>query len=234
MHGKTSLTVGMLAYKDPKWAAFALEGLRKDPAFGDQYKVIVLGNDPTLEMVESGLLTHVFRNPDPNEYYLNRVYRAWNHLVKICETELVVLMNSDMYVSDYWLQNLINCYEWDQSTLPCSLLVESGRIGSGMPEYARNLGMSPESFDRQAFTHLSCSLMCAAQSREHQTEPGRLFMPVLLRRSEFLELGGYPEGNVNGVPGDQILFNKYKDAGYKHITVKNSVVYHVQEGEMRG
>lgn len=232
MHGKTRVTVGMLAYKDPRWVEFALEGLMNTQGPPDQ--IIVLGNDPSPELVASGLLTHTFVNPDPNEYYLNRVYRAWNHLVKICDTELIVLMNSDMYVSDWWLHNLLDAYHWDQSTVPCSLLVESGRIPSAMPEWVRALGTTPETFDRETFNHLCCSLRAGFGTREHQIEPGRLYMPVMFRRQDFLELGGYPEGNVNGVPGDQILFNKYKDAGYKHITVKNSVVYHVQEGEMRG
>jgi hypothetical protein len=142
-------------------------------------------------------------------------------------------MNSDMFVSDYWLDFLLDTYT-DHKCIPCSLLVESGRIGSGMPEYVRNLGMHPHMFDVKAWETLSKDLRLMHTLRGDHTEPGRLFMPAMFDKKVFLEMGGYPEGNVNGVPGDQILFNKYKSAGYEHLTVKSSVVYHVQEGEMRG
>ncbi len=58
-------------------------------------------------------------------------------------------------------------------------------------------------------------------------------MPCVLHRESFLRCGGYPEGNVEGVSGDAYLFNKMANAGFQHVTCFDSLVYHMQEGEMR-
>jgi hypothetical protein len=71
---------------------------------------------------------------------------------------------------------------------------------------------------------------------------GGLFMPCVFEKEKFIESGMYPEGNIydNGVgnlgrfiaSGDAYYFhhlmNKY---GMRHITVFDSMVYHIQEGE---
>ena len=62
-------------------------------------------------------------------------------------------------------------------------------------------------------------------------------MPCVLHRETFLRVGGYPEGNagegVKEVSGDKILFDKMAEAGFQHVTCFDSLVYHMQEGEMR-
>ena len=225
---RPAVTVAMLVYRDPSWLAFALESLawsRNETP----YRTLVVGNDAEPDVLATERLDVDFRNADPAEYYLNRVYRAWNKAVEAAETELVVLMNSDMYVSDYWLDELVGVHLADSCTLPCSLLVESGRIPSAMPEHVRDLGTTPDGFDRQKWMVLS-----AEKRSIGRTEPGRLFMPVLFRRNDFLRIGGYPIGNPEGTTGDKDLFRRYAQAGYRHLTALGSVVYHVQEGEMRG
>ena len=71
-------------------------------------------------------------------------------------------------------------------------------------------------------------------------------MPCILQKERFLDSGKYPEGNIyhNGIgtfnSGGQ--FTKSGDAYYfydvltdkynmKHVTVFDSLVYHIQEGE---
>jgi hypothetical protein len=62
--------------------------------------------------------------------------------------------------------------------------------------------------------------------------------------SRFIESGGYPEGNIfrDGIgtqtrkaflqSGDAWFFEKLtSEYGMKHITVFDSLVYHIQEGE---
>jgi len=223
---KPGVTVALLIYRSPAWLSFALEGLawarNKTP-----YRVMVVGNDANEEVMATGRVDIDHRNPDPSEHYLARVYRAWNRAVAEAETEYVVLMNSDMYVSDYWLDELMEAARVP-NTLPCSLLVESGRIPSAMPEYVRPLGTTPDQFDREAW-----GLEAASLRRPGRTEPGRLFMPVLFERESFLRLGGYPLGNPPGTTGDKDLFRRYAEAGYRHVTCLGSVTYHCQEGEMR-
>lgn len=233
------ITVALLGYKSVQWIDFAVAGIAKAKN-RTKYKLMVVGNDPTDEVVNSGRLTHIFRNPDPAEYYINRVYRAWNYAVRETQTDLVVLLNSDMRVSDGWLDALVDAYGKDEDkVLPCSLLVEGGRIESAMPEYVRNFGTTPGNFRENEWIGYASYLKFLATPSavpDHTvvtTEPGRLFMPVLLNRDAFLAVNGYPEGNVNGISGDRILFNRLWELGYNHVTTLGSVVYHVQEGEMR-
>lgn len=221
-----SVTVAMLIYRSVPWLRFAIEGL--EAAKNETpWKLLVVGNDAEPEVRDSGLVDIDHRNPDPSEYYINRVYRAWNRAVAEAHTDRVVLMNSDMYVSDRWLDELVAA---PPMTLPCSLLVESGRLASGMPEYVRDFGKMPERFDRVAWREHAATLSAKGVGR---TEPGRLFMPVLVNRDEFLAVGGYPEGNVGGMSGDDYFFRRMGGLGYRHITCLGSVVYHAQEGEMR-
>ncbi len=221
----------MLIYRSPDWLSFALEGLAY--AKGSTcFRTLVVGNDASEECRATGRLDVDHVNPDPAEHYIARVYRAWNRAVAESTTELVVLMNSDMFVSDYWLDNLMEVYHDNPMSLPTSLLVESGRIPSAMPEYVRNFGLSPDQFDRDAW-RVHAGKMRADKGAGNNTLPGRLYMPVLFRRGTFLEFGGYPEGNPVGTTGDKDLFGRFARAGYRHLTALGSVVYHCQEGEMR-
>jgi hypothetical protein len=68
-------------------------------------------------------------------------------------------------------------------------------------------------------------------------------MPAIFSKDLFINSGMYPEGNIypNGIgtlsgpviqSGDDYYFKLLeKRFGMKHITVFNSVVYHLQEGE---
>ncbi len=63
-------------------------------------------------------------------------------------------------------------------------------------------------------------------------------MPCAIYKDSFVKSGGYPIGNrieKNGniTPGDKILFyEKLLPMGIKHYTVFDSLIYHIQEGEM--
>jgi len=63
-------------------------------------------------------------------------------------------------------------------------------------------------------------------------------MPCAIYKNLFVESGGYPIGNRTEksgkiTPGDKIFFyEKLKSMGIEHYTVNDSIVYHIQEGEM--
>ena len=73
---------------------------------------------------------------------------------------------------------------------------------------------------------------------ENKLVKGGLYMPCAIYKDLFTKCGGYPIGNrieKSGkvTPGDKILFyEKLKPIGIEHWTVCDSIVYHVQEGEM--
>jgi GT2 family glycosyltransferase len=167
-----------------------------------------------------------YDNDNPNEFYINRVYRAWNEGVLAAPTQHVVMLNSDMYASDYWLDQLVAVKRREKMTVPTSLLVESGRIPSAMPEYVRNFGLNPLEFKVDEFKSHANSV-----KQLNKEESGRLFMPILVNRQEFVDVGRYPEGNPPGTTGDKDLVRRYSEAGFRHITALGSIVYHVQTGE---
>jgi hypothetical protein len=218
-------TLVVLVYRSLRWLDFCMEGV--DSSRNEtRYRWLVVANDATEEVRSDPRIGVDFRNDNPGEHYIARTYRAWNEGVLNSPTQHCILLNSDMYASDHAIDELMahKAAGW----LSCGLLVENGRINSGMPEYVRDFGTNPDNFQREAFMRHARSV-----NGDGRTEPGRLFQPVLLERQAFLDMGGYPHGNIGGVSGDRILFDRYVAAGYEWITCLGSVWYHAQEGEMR-
>lgn len=227
---RANITIVVLTYRSLKWLEWCMRGV--DAALTmERYRWLVVANDAEGEVI-AGLQAAAFdwidhRNDDPEEFYINRVYRAWNRGVLEAPTQTVVMLNSDMWPYDGWLDALVTAKRLRPMSVPTSLLVESGRIPSAMPEHVRDFGQTPETFDAAGFAEH------AAKVRKYGTEPGRLFMPILVDRQEFLDVGGYPDGNPPGTTGDKDLVRRYAKVGFKHVTVLGSVVAHIQEGEMR-
>jgi hypothetical protein len=148
---------------------------------------------------------------------------------------VVVFINSDMSFTPNWLRNLL--FALNHSTIPCSVLVESGKLVSGQHAITRNFGTTAATFNEPEF------LKFAASVSKHAVQPGGLFMPCAFYRDQFITSGGYPEGNIyeGGVgknttrfleSGDYHFFYKNPVMSKKqHVTVFDSVVYHIQEGE---
>ena len=219
------VTIVVLTYRSLKWLDFVMKGVDASKN-ATRYKWCVVANDATDEVRNDLRIAVDWVNDNPSEYYLNRVYRAWNEGVLNSPTQLCVLMNSDMYPHDHWLDELMWAKQVNPKTVPTSLLVESGKILSAMPEYVRDLGMNPEQFDSKEFHRYAKSI-----KRSNNVEKGRLFMPILFDRQEFFDVGGYPAGNPPGTTGDKDLIRRYREAGFDHVTAMGSVVYHCQEGE---
>lgn len=190
----------------------------------------IVGNDPDKECLDV-LINHdvenwsVYNDPNPHDHYLSRVYRCWNYCVESSKAEYVCLVNSDMAFSPGWLEALER--RLDGKTLPTSRLVEPGFLRPGRHAIEIDLGRDPTTFPWAGWRSLASDLS------EDRTEPGGLFMPCVLHRESFLRCGGYPEGNVNGVSGDRILFDLMAEQGFEHVTCFDSLVYHMQEGERR-
>ncbi len=236
-----------MVYKSPDYTRFIAHELATTRAATRfPVSVRIVANDPVWQVEDVlddvgfrlEVPTSVYYDPKPSDYYLNRVYRCWNHCVQQSFCENVCLVNSDMLFDTNWLTNLI---KYADEYLPTSLLVESGKLTSGTNAISKDFGRHPKTLDNQAFRSYSNEL---TQTNHNETRPGGLFMPCIFNRSKFLQLGGYPEGNIyndgagtrNGPviqSGDAWFFDRYCSAyNVSHITVMDSVVYHIQEGEM--
>ena len=224
------VTLVVLVYRSLRWLDFCMHGVDASKNT-TAYRWLVVANDATDEVRRDPRIGLDFRNADPQEFYINRVYRAWNAGVMESTTQLVCMLNSDMLPADYWLDALMHQREHLTPCVPTSLLVESGRLPSGIPEHVLNCGMTPDEFNRDKFIAYS-EKISPSQNRLHAgVEPGRLYMPILVDRQEFADVGMYPECNPPGTTGDKDLIRRYAEAGYQHVTALGSVVYHVQTGE---
>ena len=213
--------VGMV-YRSAAFARFLRDQLDVDD--GPLFRVVA--NDPLAELLTpSQWHDATYHDPNPTDHYLARVYRCWNYCVESSAAEYVCLVNSDMAFAPGWLDALEQ--RLDGQTLPVSRLVEPGFIRPGQHAIEIDLGRDPRTFPFGAWNEL------AADLSEDRVVPGGLFMPCVLHREAFLAVGGYPHGNVGNVSGDAFLFGRMAEAGFQHVTCFDSLVYHMQEGEMR-
>lgn len=233
------VTIGCLIYRSVRWLEWVVDQLASARNQTTAH-ILVVANDANLAVMrrlERGFDRPEFasfrwvdhRNENPHEYHMARVYRAWNRTVHESATEDVVLVNSDMSFGDGWLDELIGLRTERPDTLPNSLLVESGKLASGLPQYVRDFGRTPDQFDRAGF-------MRHAEMIRERSDPvfdGGLFMPVLWKKSQLAHLGGYPIQQPNhSLASDAVLFNAARDKlGLIHRTATRSVVYHAQLGE---
>src|SRR5271154_4057132 len=108
-----TIEVVSLIYKSINYANFITAQLTRYAMDFDDWKVSfrLVANDPSPEL-EQHLKTinvnhKVFRNQNPNEYYMNRVYKAWNDAGLTSKADYVCFVNSDMAFSPNWLKNLV-------------------------------------------------------------------------------------------------------------------------------
>lgn len=234
--------VGMI-YRSTAYLDFMLRGMLATPSWSCwEVQPFIVANDAT-DRVRMQLRTGScqwldYRDPKPSDYYLNRVYRAWNAGGKAAcaaSADVICFVNSDMWPAKGWLKNLVD--RLDNATIPCSRLIESGKMPSGLHGISRDFGRSPQAFRQADFDGFAASV-----SRP-SIAAGGLFMPCCFYRKQFLESGGYPEGNVyaGGVGRNDTKFVESGDHHFfyknpvmremKHVTVFDSLVYHAQEGE---
>jgi len=198
----------------------------------------IVANDATDEVLNKLKLLDIpysiYNDSKPNDYYLNRVYRCWNYAGQTSKYDNICFVNSDMVFSEDWLSNLLDYH--DGVNIPCSRLVESGKMTSGTHGISYDCGRRPKEINYQLWDNF------VKENKRVETHSGGLFMPCIFNTKRFIESGMYPEGNIysdgvgtlNGFiqSGDDWYFKKLeKDYNMKHITVFDSLVYHIQEGE---
>ena len=163
---------------------------------------------------------------------MDRVYRGWNTAGLNAPGDVLIFVNSDFAYTPLWIDKLLAHYHGSQ--LPCSRLVESGKLLSGQWGISKDFGKTPSGYlpNETSFLRFAESI-----SRNLGAEPGGLYMPCVISKEIFVNSGGYPEGNVKHsdgkiISGDAFFFEKlHRDYGLVHVTAMDSIVYHFQEGE---
>jgi hypothetical protein len=205
---------------------------------GWDINVRIVANDASEKIINKlktlNINYSIYNDYKLNDYYLNRVYRCWNFAGRTSNYDNICFVNSDMVFTENWLLNLLKHH--DGINIPTSRLIESGKMPSGTHGISIDCGKNPKNLDLIKLEHISKII-----SEDKILNKG-LYMPCIFEKSRFIESGMYPEGNIytdgigtlNGFlqSGDDWYFRKLeKEYGMKHITVYNSLVYHIQEGE---
>lgn len=225
------ISVISLVYKSTKYIDFVWQSFKKYTKNAD---FLFVANDATKEVKEylrvKNLPHFIFENKDKSEYYLNRVYRAWNYGGFNAPGDIIVFVNSDMAFSKNWLENLLK--NLNQKRIICSRLVESGKLPSGQYAISKDFGKTYKQFRENEFEEF------AENIKQPEIKKGGLFMPCAIYKDLFVKSGGYPIGNRkekdgSETSGDFILFyERLKPMGVQHYTSFDSIVYHIQEGEL--
>jgi len=243
---KNEIELIALIYKSVDYLKMIVEQLtsQNNQVQGWDVTYRVIANDASSEVLDylqkNDINYSVYNDPRPNDFYLNRVYRCWNYGAETSESSNICFVNSDMVFSKDWLANLLKHH--DGTNIPCSRLVESGKMTSGTHGVSKYFGNHPRNISYSDWENW------VSESSRDQVFSGGLYMPCVFETERFVSSGGYPEGNVfyeNGrlvagypndrpvmLSGDAFCFvNLEKKYGMRHITVFDSLVYHIQEGE---
>jgi predicted O-methyltransferase YrrM/glycosyltransferase involved in cell wall biosynthesis len=241
---KPQVSIICLIYRSVAWLKFVYEQILKYTDMKGK-EFFFVANDATDEVLgylnENRIPHYVFHNTpeQQSEWYVNRVYRAYNFAASQARGDFLVFINSDMAFSPGWFDNLLKWYNGGNCIT--SRLVESGKLPSGLYGIEKDFGRDIDFYREEEFQTYAASI---AESR---LENNGLFMPLLIRKQHFDRVGGYPEGQVlDGsdifhpviaqwgeacVSGDTVLMQKLKHHGIIHQTAFDSIVYHFQWGE---
>lgn len=228
---KNTLEVISLIFKSVDYLDLISQELLKDYTMqvpGWDIGIRIVANDASEDIKKvletKGINYSIYEDDAPLDYYIRRVYRCYNYAVWTSEYDNICLVNSDMVFSNKWIENLLKHH--DGINIPTSRLVESGKMPSGKHAISYNCGRTARTVDYHAWEKLTETISV------DQSPVGGLYMPCVFEKQRFIDSGGYPDGNIGGQSGDAWFFNNLeKNFGMKHITVFDSLVYHIQEGE---
>jgi glycosyltransferase involved in cell wall biosynthesis len=245
------VTLISLIYAGVDWLEFQYgELLKLQLELGpENVEILFVANDATNEVIEylqANEIPHILApgRTQENEWYINSVYRAYNFGAMSARGEYVLLTNSDMAYFPGFLSNLLS--HRSSKRYLVGKLIESGRLKPAKIAIKKNFGMNLATFKRANFYKFAARI-----SGDTLTSDG-LYMPLLINRQDFIDNGGFPEGNIKkdslskylssgnyeiAEPGEALLSGDFafversKKNGWEFLTLNSAIAYHFQEGE---
>lgn len=246
---EVEISIVCLIYKSAPLAEALYKSVQKyTPKLASgQAEFFFVANDPTEEVMKFLKSKNIPHYLNMNEHlsneelfskgfgtpeYMRRVYEGYNLGILKAKGQKVVLINSDNFFSPDWLENLLKYSDYKK--VVSSTLVEPGQERAGVFPFAieKNFGRTLDDFQEDEFQDFAEKI-----SKTGYTSGGA-YMPCLLYKDIAVMAGLYPEGNLAGETfdtvsrfGDEYFYDRLKEFGVEHITAKDSVVYHLKEGE---
>lgn len=258
---KPLITLVTLIYQGVDWLAFIHGELLRLSVSMPRFtvEILVVANNATEEVLtflQANNIPHRIAPEVPStkgEWYIDSVYRAYNHGVSQASGEFVLLVNSDMAFAEGFLPRILESRTKGQ--LIAGRLVEVGVLKSGQYGVEKYFGFTPKDYVRGRFESYARRLVRQTKQGYRRLQTGGLFMPLLMNRDWFVSSGGFPGGNVptqsideyirsgyisrlaiqgeSCVPGDAAYFRRQLALGGTHLTDFSAISYHFQEGEKR-
>jgi glycosyltransferase involved in cell wall biosynthesis len=151
-------------------------------------------------------------------------YGNWNKGAKHAKGEYLVFATDDQYFAPGWDDALLSAYQ--PKRLVAGQLVEPGIIPVWRTNIQADFGTTPADFAEADFI-----TWCAKQSA-HGFKTDGFFIPLLMHRRDFAQLGPYPTegqfGTQSAVSNDDHFIKHALRLGYTFGTAQDSYSYHFQ------
>lgn len=146
-------------------------------------------------------------------------YRLYNRMARQAASEWLCFFNSDTFPAPGWDTPMLEAA--NQFKIITPILVECGAISVNTRNVHQNFGMTPPTFQRQAFEQW------AANTNLQPFSEG-WYMPALWNKRTFLDMGGF-DTTLGEFPAplDGHLHDKAAGLGLKALQVR-SFCYHLQ------
>lgn len=151
------------------------------------------------------------------------LYPRINAMIAQADTEIVVYMASDVFVSPNWDVPMLEL--WDENTIVNNVIVEPRAIAMWPENLEADFGRTPEQFasKRARFEEWV--------KDAHFPNGEGWFSGYMLSRSKFLEMGSFSTSEIADFQGfsgaDMKFFSDWKASG-KHVIKARSYAYHLQ------
>lgn len=194
-------------------------------------QIIIINDNPHEKLSNNNVILNIFPDVRIVDSEINRGYAgACNCAITKAENELVVLLDSDIMVTDGWLEELYDTMKKDKSI---------GAVSSVI------LNMENNTILHCGFGTYKVDMIKPFVFREFDKIPPKLLESdivspcltsgcCLLKKSVYFEVGGMDEQLYNGYC-DLDLFYKIRAADYKNLVSCKSLVFHrgTVSGEIR-
>ena len=146
---KKSVEVISLIFKSLDYLDLIVKELKSDKCKVDGWDVSIriVANDATPEVIEKLKLSDIpytiYNDPKPNDYYLNRVYRCWNHAGETSEADNICFVNSTALIETVPEPiKIANNSASERAALPFNMSFSRGRSSSAHDLMLSCIGIS--------------------------------------------------------------------------------------------